>query len=82
MVPWYRKVYTGAKLQAIWQISIGFSLVLMFVIVPTTKEYLDAYKTKRWIGGTESEGQVDINKLLREKLQRIRDKLDESNKRS
>jgi hypothetical protein len=83
MTPWYRKVYTGAKLQTIWQFAIGISLVLTVVVIPTTREYLDAYKTKRWVGGSnQKEQQVDINKIVYEKLKRIRDKLDESKKES
>ena len=71
-VPWYRKVYSGAKLQAIWQVTVGVSVFLTFVVVPTWMEYLMT-KRKTFIGN--STNKVSLKQKVYERRLEIFERL-------
>lgn len=66
VVPWYRKQYTGAKLQAMWQIAFGVIGLCTFVIVPTFFDYwMNVQKEKFSIP------YIETMELPRDRLQRM-----------
>ena len=72
-IPWYKKVYKGAKAQKLWQVSIGSSVFLTFVVLPVWVEYLTALKDKRFIGKSSSNN--NIQQMVYEKRIELRNKL-------
>lgn len=67
-IPWYKRVHTGSKLQALWQISIGISLTLTFVVIPTWIEF-ETNRKRRKISENGINSRNDILEMLH--LERI-----------
>lgn len=53
---WYNKVYTGRKVQYMWQASFGVSVFLTMVFVPGCMDYIMIREGKKYVGSTLSKG--------------------------
>jgi hypothetical protein len=53
---WYNKIYSGAKVQHMWQVSVGISMMLVFVLIPKSIDYIMVKEGKKYVGSANSKG--------------------------
>jgi hypothetical protein len=50
-LPWYRRKYGPRKSHVMMQVGFGFSVLLVFVVIPTWIDYTQVHNNQRWLSG-------------------------------